>query len=234
MPAPEAPERSGDQQHGTDLPAGRRRGPNPTLLLAISIAVLLGLGVWVIVRPIAREPPGSGGVAAGAPAQPTPAPGVPLAIPSSPRGEAGFAAGLGQPADAIPPETLGLARQVCTALQGGSTQGAAVQAVIQTGKFDQRSAAALVTAAIESFCPEVVPAAVRTVKDGTWRAGSDVEPGRYITTAGAGCSWQHSTSPDGGLAGLIDSGAGAGRQTVTLAAGEYLVTTRCGQWTRAR
>ena len=233
MPAPEAPERSGDARSGTERPGDGR----PRQLLAVSIAVLLGVGVWLILRPITPDPSESaidGGVSAGAPVQQAPAPGVPPVIPVPPSGESGFAAKLGQPADAIAPETVGLARQVCTALQGGSTQGAAEQAVIQTGKFDQRSAAAFVAAAIENFCPEVGPAAVRTIKDGTWRAGADVEPGRYSTTAGADCSWQRSTSPDLGLAGLIDSGAGAGRQTVTLAAGEYLVTTRCGQWAKAR
>ena len=106
--------------------------------------------------------------------------------------------------------------------------------MIQTGRYDQKTAETLVSAAIENFCPDSAPVVVaKTIKDGTWQAGPDVEPGNYTTTAGDKCAWQRSTSPDANsLSGILDSGVGIGRKSITLEAGQYLMTSQCGEWAK--
>lgn len=164
----------------------------------------------------------------------------PPVIPRQPSGEAGFATQLGElggrPAGAEPtvdPEAVGIARQTCTALQAGSSRATVEGAVMRTGRFDQKGAESVVTAAVANFCPDLARPAATSFRDGVVQAGTDVAPGAYRTTAADGCSWVRSTSPDAAnLAGVVESGTGAGRKSVTLEPGQYFTTSGCAEWSK--
>ena len=131
----------------------------------------------------------------------------------------------------IDPDTVGIARQACTALQAGGTRAAVERAVMQSSNRDQKAAAAVVTAALANFCPDQARPAATSFGDGTFQAGTDVAPGAYRTSAGDGCSWLRSTSPDSAnLAGIVESGTGA--KTVTIEEGQFFTTSGCSKWAK--
>ena len=246
-PAPEMPDESDDAERVTGQVDARPRR-RATLWVFAALVSALGLVTWLAVSPLfGPATPKSGGGTAGqgavgptvvqeAPAVPGTSTASPI-IPLAPRGEAAFAAELGKANGNAPvdPDTVGIARQTCAALESGGSRAQVASAVMRTGRYDQQAAEALVSAAVANLCPDHRAGVSTIIKDGSWKAGSDVAPGRYSTVAGDGCAWLRSTNPDANsLAGIIDSGTGAGPKTVNLEDGQYLTTSQCGEWTKAR
>jgi hypothetical protein len=130
---------------------------------------------------------------------------------------------------------VGIAFQTCAALRSGSTQAAVEAAVVQAGTPDPRAAGDLVGAAITNLCPEERNRPLeRVMRDGAYRAGVDVEPGRYSAPGGDGCTWTRSSAPGQGLAAVIDSGSGGGpSMAVSLDGDQYFFSSRCGDWTKS-
>lgn len=71
-----------------------------------------------------------------------------------------------------------------------------------------------------------------TMTDGTWEVGVDAQPGKYKTAGGSQCYWARLRRNDGGTGDIIQNNLGAGPQTVTVKAGEYLQSKRCGTWSK--
>ena len=129
---------------------------------------------------------------------------------------------------------VGIAFQTCAALRSGGTRAAVEAAVVDAGTPDPRAAGDLVGAAIANLCPDERDRPLeRVMRDGSYRAGSDVEPGRYSAPGGDGCTWTRSTQPGQSLANIIDTGSGSGpSMTVALERDQYFVSSRCGDWTK--
>lgn len=129
---------------------------------------------------------------------------------------------------------VGIAFQTCAALRSGSTRATVEAAVVEAGTPDPRAAGDLVGAAIANLCPEEEGRPLeRVMRDGAYRAGIDVEPGRYVAPGGDGCTWTRSSAPGQSLAAVIDSGSGPGpSMSVTLEGDQYFFSSRCGEWTR--
>ncbi|MGO4591565.1 hypothetical protein [Paenarthrobacter sp. 2TAF44] len=74
--------------------------------------------------------------------------------------------------------------------------------------------------------------AARTVGDGTWTVGTDIEPGTYRAAAevGSTCYWGIYRSGSNGNDIIENDIPGGGRPVVTLSAGQDFNSTRCGKW----
>jgi hypothetical protein len=72
-----------------------------------------------------------------------------------------------------------------------------------------------------------------TIREGTWAVGVDIEPGTYRTreTVAGSCYWGIYADANGTniVANNVVTG---GRPTVSLSAGQYFTTSRCGEWTK--
>ncbi|MGD9991038.1 hypothetical protein [Pseudonocardia sp.] len=89
------------------------------------------------------------------------------------------------------------------------------------------------TAATPAPAP-VAAGPARTITDGTYEVGVDVEPGKYRTPgASFGCYWARLKRNDGSVGDIIDNNAAIGPQITTLRAGEYFETQGCGTWRKA-
>lgn len=251
-PVPNEPPTDPDSEAGSEPRWWRgRRGP----LLAVLGLVATSLVIWLAVAqfsgpsgptappgrfgaPPVDSPSSNGGLTGPGVVQEAPeaaAAAAPPVIRPEVRGEAGFAAALAPPgATGVPVvdlDTIGVARQACTALQAGATRAATEQAVMQSSNRDQKAAAAVVTAALANFCPDQARPAATSFGDGTFQAGTDVAPGAYRASVGVGCSWLRSTSPDSAnLAGIVESGTGA--KTVTIEEGQFFTTSGCSKWAK--
>jgi hypothetical protein len=68
-------------------------------------------------------------------------------------------------------------------------------------------------------------------KDGMFIVGKDIQPGTYQTDGGANCYWARLSGFGGTFDDIIANNAGAGSQTVTIAASDKAFKTeRCGLW----
>lgn len=72
----------------------------------------------------------------------------------------------------------------------------------------------------------------RTITEGTWTIGTDVEAGTY-RTAGAGpdCYWSITRSNTNG-SDIVENHIGGGNLTVVLKTGQDFETARCGAWAK--
>lgn len=93
----------------------------------------------------------------------------------------------------------------------------------------RRGAAASAATAPTAPAPAGPPS---TMADGTWEIGVDVQQGKYKTAGGDSCYWERLRHNDGSLNDTIQNYSGAGPQTVTVRAAEYLRSQRCGTWTK--
>ena len=252
-----APSPTGNDHAAADEPDGTseldasadstRRVRARWVLAGVAVAAVV---VWVIALTVGPRPssggPGSAPPPAPAPATLTPGRGsegseaAPRLAQPSPGESEGQTAFLSQVRknDKVALDdanAVGIAFQTCAALRSGSTRAAVEAAVVDAGTPDPRVAGDLVGAAIANLCPEQRDRPLeRVMRDGSYRAGSDVEPGRYRAPGGDGCTWTRSTQPGQSLANIIDSGSGSGpSMTVTLEGDQYFDSSRCGDWTKS-
>ena len=93
------------------------------------------------------------------------------------------------------------------------------------------TAIALIAASpVASAAPDTVPG------DGTFRVGTDIQPGVYLSkgvqSGGILCIWSRHRGV-GSPGDTIDSGAGTGQQYVTIAPSDgSFETMQCQPWTR--
>ncbi|GAB6936590.1 hypothetical protein ACQP60_16885 [Isoptericola variabilis] len=75
------------------------------------------------------------------------------------------------------------------------------------------------------------PAAVLT-KDGTYRVGTQIKPGTYITSgSSAGCYFERRSTAGSSLSGIIANSITFGQTIVTIkSTDKYFVTDGCGTW----
>lgn len=115
--------------------------------------------------------------------------------------------------------------------------------------YDRQSATIVTQAARTYLCPDKSWAASRppvvvqtgappppsgpltTFSDGTWEVGTDIAPGKYKTPGTSTCYWARLRTTDN--SDIIDNNLGAGPQVVTVKAGEFFQSQRCGTWTKA-
>lgn len=76
--------------------------------------------------------------------------------------------------------------------------------------------------------------AARTIGDGTWTVGTDIEAGTYRAAAevGPSCYWGIYRSGTNGSDIIENDIPGGGRPVVTISAGQDFNSTRCGKWER--
>ncbi|WP_306969229.1 hypothetical protein [Arthrobacter oryzae] len=74
--------------------------------------------------------------------------------------------------------------------------------------------------------------AARTVGDGTWTVGTDIEPGTYRAAGAVGstCYWGIYRSGSNGSDIIENDIPGGGRPVVALSVGQDFNSTRCGKW----
>lgn len=72
----------------------------------------------------------------------------------------------------------------------------------------------------------------RTIYEGTWTVGVDIEPGVYRTTAevGSTCYWGIYRTGSNGSDIIENDIVSGGRPSVTLSVGQDFETNRCGTW----
>lgn len=70
--------------------------------------------------------------------------------------------------------------------------------------------------------------------DGSYRVGTTVAPGTYVTSGSTTfCYWSRVSSFDGQLASIIDNDLGSGQRVITVLSSDYGVTfSDCGSWVR--
>jgi hypothetical protein len=67
--------------------------------------------------------------------------------------------------------------------------------------------------------------------DGTYRVGSDIEPGTYGTSGGSNCYWERLSGFGGGLNDIIANDLPQGSVIVTISGSDAGFTTHgCGEW----
>jgi hypothetical protein len=71
-------------------------------------------------------------------------------------------------------------------------------------------------------------------KDGTYKVGTQIAPGTYVSSAGAeGCYWERRSSSGSSFSGIIANDFADGQQIVTVTSKDkYFKTNDCGTWTR--
>ncbi|MDT0168864.1 MULTISPECIES: hypothetical protein [Micrococcaceae] len=104
----------------------------------------------------------------------------------------------------------------------------------EVGKADAavKTAEAAVKAREDAVTGAEKAKAARTVGDGTWTVGTDIEPGTYRAAAAVGstCYWGIYRSGSNGSDIIENDIPGGGRPVVTLSAGQDFNSTRCGKW----
>ncbi|WP_018762347.1 hypothetical protein [Arthrobacter sp. 135MFCol5.1] len=104
----------------------------------------------------------------------------------------------------------------------------------EVGKADAavKTAEAAVKAREDAVTGAEKAKAARTVGDGTWTVGADIEPGTYRAAAAVGstCYWGIYRSGSNGSDIIENDIPGGGRPVVTLSAGQDFNSTRCGRW----
>ncbi len=76
------------------------------------------------------------------------------------------------------------------------------------------------------------PIKVRTIRDGTHRVNSDVQPGVYRASGGNRCYWQRLSGFSGSLDDVLANGYGDTRPIVRINRSDAgFSTERCGNWT---
>lgn len=104
----------------------------------------------------------------------------------------------------------------------------------EVGKADAavKTAEAAVKAREDAVTGAERAKAARTVGDGTWTVGTDIEPGMYRAAAPVGttCYWGIYRSGSNGSDIIENDIPGGGRPVVTLSAGQDFNSTRCGKW----
>jgi len=102
-----------------------------------------------------------------------------------------------------------------------------VTATGKRGSYTTTSRTSAKTASISA------PKATLT-KNGTYKVGSQIAPGTYISSASAeGCYWERRSSAGSSLSGVVANDFADGQQIVTITAKDrYFKTTDCGTWTR--
>lgn len=68
---------------------------------------------------------------------------------------------------------------------------------------------------------------LRTVSDGTYKVGTDMEAGTYRSEGSKLCFWQRMKDASGEIDAVIANHIGDGPQVVTVKAGEYFEVNRC-------
>ncbi len=72
-----------------------------------------------------------------------------------------------------------------------------------------------------------------TFGDGTWRVGTDIEPGTYRTKGADGCYWERIAGFSGTLGDLIANDNARGPAVVKIFPSDAGFTSKgCGTWTR--
>ncbi|MFD6178812.1 MULTISPECIES: hypothetical protein [unclassified Isoptericola] len=68
--------------------------------------------------------------------------------------------------------------------------------------------------------------------NGSYRVGSEVKPGTYVSKGGSLCYWERRSSAGSSFEGIIANGfSSAGQVIVTIGSGDmYFVTDGCGSW----
>lgn len=74
--------------------------------------------------------------------------------------------------------------------------------------------------------------AANTVSDGIYEVGVDIKAGTYRKKGGSGCYYAILNSPD--TSDIATNNLTDGPAIVTLSAGQYFDTTRCGDWVLQR
>jgi hypothetical protein len=106
----------------------------------------------------------------------------------------------------------------------------------EVGKADAavRTAEAAVKAREDAVTGAENAKAARTVGDGTWTVGTDIEAGtdRAAAAVGSTCYWGIYRSGSNGSDIIENDIPGGGRPVVTLSTGQDFNSTRCGKWER--
>lgn len=76
--------------------------------------------------------------------------------------------------------------------------------------------------------------AAKTITEGTWTVGVDIQPGTYRASANvsSSCYWGIYRTGSNGSDIIENDIVNGGRPSVTLSAGQDFTTTRCGSWLR--
>lgn len=112
---------------------------------------------------------------------------------------------------------------------------AAREAEVATAEADNKTAAASLKKREEAVSAAEKAKAAKTVKEGTWTVGTDIEPGTYRTTSevsSGSCYWEINRTGSNGGDIIENDIVSGGRPSVTLSIGQDFTTTRCGSWLR--
>ena len=104
----------------------------------------------------------------------------------------------------------------------------------EVGKADAavKTAEAAVKAREDAVTGAEKAKAARTIGDGTWTVGTDIEAGTYRAAGevGSTCYWGIYRSGSNGSDIIENDIPGGGRPVVTLSTGQDFNSTRCGKW----
>jgi hypothetical protein len=106
----------------------------------------------------------------------------------------------------------------------------------EAGLAEQKAAAEAAHAAEQAERAAAALAAAEAARntipgEGIFAIGADKNPGRYTMAGSPDCYYAIRSAPNG-FEGILDNNNIDGPAIIDLAAGQFLETTRCAQWTR--
>lgn len=115
---------------------------------------------------------------------------------------------------------------------GSSTTTSAAPSTVVSTVIQKAAAAPAASTVTQTQTVTTTPAAKASFGDGTWRVGTDIQPGTYHTAGGDGCYWERSSSTSGSGDDIIANDNASGPTTVTIAPTDAAFKSQnCGTWT---